>query len=166
MKEQDANTISLVDLARAGGIGPIKLGERLSNFANYVGPPIRWGDFADRQKLSCIMVFGDVEVGFEGRDGDAVVTWAKFWLHGFRRSVLKFARHEDGLETRIRNPFSERFPTYEEVSAKLERENIEFTQHFKEPVGDDTVAVMNFGDNLKFYFSLRDGARLTVVWLS
>jgi hypothetical protein len=159
-------TIDLLELARSGSFGPIKMGARLSDFANQVGPPIRWGDFSDKKRLSCLMVFGDVEVGFEGRSNDAVVTWAKFWLHSFSNSKLKFARNEDGKEIRILNPFTEKFPTFQEVEKTLRNKSINYTTKFTEQVGDDTSGVMNFGPHLKYYFSDRNGSRLTVINLS
>lgn len=86
VRMKEIRTIDLVEIARLGKIGPITLGSRLSDFANEVGPPARWGDFSDKTRLSCLMVFGEVEVGFEAGEGDLLVTWAKINMSRFVRS--------------------------------------------------------------------------------
>jgi hypothetical protein len=160
------NSISLMELARTASIGPIQIGKKLSEFALEVGPPSRWGDFSDSRRLACIMVFGDVEVGLEGRKNDAIVVWAKFWLHGFKRRHLAFASNALGNKKTIYNPFDSKFPTYAAVEKELRQKRIRFTKQFLEPVGSDTTAVMNFGEHLKFYFTEQQAPKLTVVSLS
>jgi hypothetical protein len=159
-------SISILDLARMESFGPIQIGKRLSEFALEVGPPVRWGDFSDPRRISCIMVFGDVEVGFVGRKNDAVVVWAKFWLHGFQRRYLDFASSNQGNKISIYNPFNSKFPTYLDVENELAKNQIKFKAGFTEPVGSDTTAAMNFGSHLKFYFTEQKNPKLTVIALS
>jgi hypothetical protein len=158
--------IDLLEVARTGSFGRIRMSSRLSSFADEVGPPSQWGGFSVAPPLSCIMRFGEIEVGFICHANDMIVSWAKFRLHKFRKDQLKFAKDLYGHEVRITNNFGFRLPPLAVVRERVEEAGIGYSSSFTEPVLEDTAAVMDFGNSIKFYFSKRPGNPLETIWIS
>lgn len=154
-------SISLIDIARTGKFGPISLGGRLSDFANEIGPPARWGDFSDKKRLSCLMVFGQVEVGFIADQDDLIVTWAKITLARFTRSQMKFGRNRDGDELRILNPFARRYPQYDFVANEIRQAGLRYTTDYGEWRRHAPPLIMRFG-LVTFYFHDEERSLMSV----
>jgi hypothetical protein len=161
-------TISLIDIARSGSFGPIVPQARLSTFAEEIGPPSRWGAFSGGRSLSCLMVFGEVEVGLVGGEGDLLVTWAKINLARFTRSYMKFGCSPGsdfkGSELRIHNPFGRRYPHYDLVAKRMKEDGLKYSTDMDDSFFSDTTAVMRFGP-VTFCFTVRPGQPLEAVYI-
>ena len=157
--------IDLFDIIESDAFGPVAIGKGLDDIGRILAPPDYWG-FGSEKFFSTYLGFGSVEVHFQTQKNMPRVFYAELHMRNFFRGVAKFGRLQDGRDHRIKNNFAEKWLSYDFLAKEFSRRKIEFDSRYRETVSSDTSAVMNFGNNVKFYFADKKKPTLGLICLS
>ena len=157
--------INLFDLIESDAFGPVAIGKGLDEIGRILEPPDYWG-FGTESFFSTCLGFGAVEVHFQTQKNVPRVFYAELRMHNFFRGVAKFGRLHGGRDHRIKSNFAEKWLSYDFLAKEFSRRKIKFDSNYRETVSPDTSAVMNFGNNVKFYFADPKKPTLGLICLS
>lgn len=160
-----SSQIDLIEIARTGSIGPVRIGAGLFSFASVLGTPNDWSGYSSDSSMSCVMRFGSVELGLRVDRGDLRVNYAKIPLFEFKSGKLNFGERKKGKIAKIANSFSEQFPTFLEVEERIKNSGLVYSADVVQPLKDSTAAVMRFGPVYFFFGHFKGAVRLEVVEL-
>jgi hypothetical protein len=153
MKKYGVTDIDLIEIARAGAIGPISAGADLAEIGSLIWLPDNWQFDANGQFFVSWMNFGSVEVGFVATNNLVCVDYAKFYTAGFNDGLLEFAKVTRRKRIYIRNSFSHKQPYFTSVANEMKKNNINFSAEIRNYIPQETWGVMAFGNHLSFHFS-------------
>lgn len=157
--------VSLIDIAKSGAVGPIRVGSNISDIGDILGPPRYWG-FPGFEAFDAYMGFGGVEIGFQLKDELIKVEYIKFNLCNNKREVMPFCKggRYDARISIVIPSKSDR--EYDRVKSELLSKEIKFSELLDAPVTDETFAMISFRTGVRFYFSKSKGNPLETVALT
>ncbi len=164
LRNREVRTVSLLDIARTGTIGPFSIGAKLSVIGDLVGPPTYWGGFNTRGEFSFVSKFRNLEIGVKSAPNDLEVAWAEFWLDDFSKHEFRCTPNSKEMDLTVLNPFRAKRPMLGEVVTELNAQNLLFK--FGNRSEDDGDTVLVFGNGAVFYFEEPPLRRLVTVSLT
>ena len=117
-----SKTLTLLDMARSGSIGPPKIGAKISEIGDAVGPPTSWGGFETYGGLSFVAYFGGVSAILRVEAGNLVISHASYWSP--TKSALIFPNSEKPIK--LVSGFRRSELTFEFIVGEIKREGLTY----------------------------------------
>lgn len=144
------NNIELINIAHEARIGPITVGQNLSEIAENLGAPLYW-NFLSGKSLDGILYYGALEIFVRNREQNVYSYLVQLRIQKIGIRKIKISNAEKSDKILVSRP-SLKDLKYSKIKSQLTSLDISFSERTDAEKSTGMHEYMQFRDKVRFYF--------------